>query len=266
MRFIYTKAFALFVVGLVVIVILLFLQVKGLFQPIEYALLQVPRPFVAVARGIARPVHGFFSTLFTIRSVAKENGELMAKVGTLQQQVVAQDQLRLENEIFKKELGFVQKAEVPMQPCTILSIDPEELTDTLILNCGASTGIAEGQAVVSQGYLIGKILHVGQHSSTALLITNAQSAIDARISKNNIEGVVKGSFGSGVVLDLVSQNAELTKGDVVVTAGINSRVARNLLIGEIGEVVSQPNDLFKKVSVLTPIRFHELQYVFVAKQ
>jgi rod shape-determining protein MreC len=184
----------------------------------------------------------------------------------LQQQVANLNQLRLENEGLKKELGFTQQAGVPLQPCTVLSIDPQELTDTLVLSCGAGTGIQVGQAVVSQGYLVGKILHVGQHTSTALLITNAQSAIDARVSKNNTEGVIKGSFGSGIILDLVSQNAELIKGELVVTAGINSRIARNLVIGEIGEVVSKPNDLFKKVSIVTPVRFHELSYVFVAKQ
>jgi cell shape-determining protein MreC len=65
---------------------------------------------------------------------------------------------------------------------------------------------------------------------------------------------------------MLSQNAEVNKGDIVVTAGINNQVAKNIVVGEVGEVLSKPNDLFKKVSIVTPIRFHDLSNVFVVKQ
>jgi rod shape-determining protein MreC len=266
MRFIYTKTFAVFALCLIIIVIGLFLQVKGILQPIEYALLQAPRPVISAARAITSPVRNFFGTLFTLRSIVRENGELTAKVAQLQQQVVTVDQLTAENNALKKELGFVQSSGLDLQPCNVLAADPEALSDAFVISCGEAEGIEEGQAVVSEGYLVGKILHVGKFTSTALLITNANAAIDGRLSKGDIEGVIKGSFGSGIVLDMLSQNAEVNKGDIVVTAGINNQVAKNIVVGEVGEVLSKPNDLFKKVSIVTPIRFHDLSNVFVVKQ
>ncbi len=265
MRFIYTKAFALFAFTLVVVVFGLFLQVKGMLQPIEYALLQSPRPLVSGAKAVASPVKFFFSTLFTLRSIISQNNDLSAKVADLQKQIVNNDQLKNENDILKQELGFVQSSGLALQPCNVINIDPQQLSDAMVLGCGEGSGIAEGQAVIAQGYLVAKVLHVGKYSSTALLITNNNSAVDARLSKGNIEGVVKGSYGSGVVLDLVSQNADLRKGDIVVTAGINSQIAKNLVIGEVGDVLSKPNDLFKRVSIVTPVHFHDI-YVLVAKQ
>jgi rod shape-determining protein MreC len=266
MRFIYTKAFALFVACLIILVIGLFLQVKGLLQPIEYGLLQAPRPLISGAKAVASPVKNFFTTLFTLRSIVRQNTELTTKVADLQQQVVDSEQTKAENAVLKKELGFVQSSSTVFQPCTVLSVDPEELSDALVLNCGESQGLQEGQAVVAQGYLVGKVLHVGKHTSTALLITNDNSAVDARLSKNTTEGIAKGSFGSGVIFDMVSQNADVHKGDLVVTAGINSHIVKNLVIGEVGDDLSKPNDLFKRVSIVTPVRFHSLSYVFVAKQ
>ncbi len=266
MRFIYTKAFALFVACLIILVIGLFLQAKGWLQPIEYGLLQAPRPVIGAAKSVTAPVKTFFSTLFTIRSIVRQNNDLTAKVTDLQQQVVDRDHLRAENAALTKELGFVQSSRLTLQPCTVLNIDPQELSDALVISCGENEGITEGQAVVAQGYLIAKVLHVGKYTSTALLITNDNSAIDAKLSKNTTEGVAKGSFGSGVVFDMVSQNADVQKGDLVVTAGISNRIAKNLLIGEVGDVLSKPNDLFKKVSIVTPVRFHNIDYVFVAKQ
>ncbi len=265
MRFIYSKSFLFFSGTLVLIVIGLVMQTKGWLQPVQYALLQAPRPVTAVIRTVADPVKTFFTTLGSLRGLLKENNELHGKVAELQLQQAGLDKLRQENELLKNELKFASQSPVQLEPCTVLSMDPQELSDTIVLNCGESKGIKEGQAVISNGYLIAKIIYVGSYTSTALLITNSQSSVDAKISKNNTEGVVKGSFGSGMVFDLVSQNADIAQGDLIVTAGINSRIPKDILIGEVGQVLSGSNDLFKKMSISSPVRFRSVEYVFVAK-
>jgi rod shape-determining protein MreC len=266
MRFIYSKTFLVFSIALVLIVIGLVMQAKGWLQPIEYALLQAPRPVAAVVRGVAEPVRTFFSTLGSLRSVVQENGKLRTQVAVLQQQQVQFDKLKTDNELLRNELKFKAQSKLDLVACNVLSIDPQELSDAVVLNCGQEQGIQEGQAVISQGYLIAKVVHVGSYTSTALLISNAQSSIDAKLSKNSTEGVVKGSFGSGTVFDLVSQNAEVNSGDLVVTAGINSRIPRDILIGEVGSVLSGQNDLFKKMSVTSPVRLRSVEFVYVVKQ
>ena len=265
-KFIYTKTFFAFAIALVIILIGLIMQVKGWLQPIEYAFLQAPRPISGVVRSIADPIHTFFSTIGSLRSVVRENATLQAQVVSLQQQQVQLDKLRSDNDLLREELKFKGQSKLTLESCTVLSIDPQELSDAMVLNCGKEQGIQEGQAVLSQGYLVAKIAYVGSYTSTALLISNAQSSIDARLSKNNTEGVVKGSFGSGMVFDLVSQNADVYSEDLVVTAGINSRIPKDILIGQIGSVLSGPNDLFKKMSVTSPVRQRAVEFVFVVKQ
>ncbi len=266
MRFIYSKTFLAFAAALVIIVIGLVMQAKGWLQPIEYALLQAPRPISGIVRGIAEPIHTFVTTLGSLRSVVRENGTLRSQVAQLQQQQIQFDKLKNDNDILRDELKFKNQSKQSLESCTVLSIDPQGLSDAMVLSCGKEQGIAEGQAVLSQGYMIAKITYVGSYTSTALLISNAQSSIDARLSKNNTEGVVKGSFGSGMVFDLVSQNADVASGDLVVTAGINPRIPKDVLIGQIGSVISGPNDLFKKMSVTSPVRQRSVEFVFVIKQ
>ena len=266
MRFIYSKTFLAFAITLVLIVIGLVMQVKGWLQPLEYALLQAPRPISNIVRSISEPIHTVFSTLGSLRSVVRENATLRGQLAQLQQQQVQFDKLRSDNEILREELKFKTQSDLNLEPCTVMSIDPQELTDAMVMNCGEEQGIQVGQAVISQGYMVAKIVHVGSFTSTALLISNAQSSIDARLSKNNTEGVVKGSFGSGMVFDLVSQNADIAAGDLVVTAGINPRIPKGVLIGQIGSVLSAHNDLFKKLSVTSPVRQRSVEFVFVIKQ
>jgi rod shape-determining protein MreC len=265
MRFIYSKLFLLFACGLLLVFIALVFQVKGWLQPIEYAFLQAPRPVVAVVRSVADPIRTFFTTLGSLRGVVKENTELRTRVTSLQEQQAQFDKLKNENELLRNELKFKAQSPLQLESCNVLSVDPQDLSDALVLGCGESNGIKEGQAVLSDGHLIAKVIYVGSYTSTALLITNAQSSIDAKISKNNTEGVVKGSFGSGMIFDLVSQNADVAPGDIVVTAGINSRIPKDIVIGQVGQVLSGSNDLFKKMSVVSPIRMRSVDYVFVVK-
>lgn len=266
MRFIYSKTFLAFASVLVLIVLGLVMQSKGWLQPIEYALLQAPRPVVSVVKVVTSPFHTVFSTLSSLRKVVRENTELHNQVTQLQLSQVQFDKLKNDNELLRSELNFKNESKLNLQSCSVLAIDPEELSDALVISCGKDQGIQEGQAVLSQGYLIAKIVYVGSYTSTAILVSNAQSSIDAKLSKNNTEGVVKGSFGSGAVFDLVSQNADVASGDLVVTAGINARIPKDILIGQIGSVLSGPNDLFKKMSVTSPVRMRSVEFVFVAKQ
>lgn len=265
MRFIYTRWFLILSGILVVILIGLVMQIKGWLNPIEYVLLQAPRPVIAAVNWVTRPIATTINTLSSLPSLVNENNQLAQEVTDLRQQLVDYNQVKSENSILKDELQFVAKAPYNLQPCTILSADNQTSSDVINLNCGEVTGIRTGQAVIAKGYIIAKVVHVGKFTSAAVLITNAQQTVDARLSKNETEGIVKGSFGSGLVFDLVSQSAEVTQGDLIVTAGINPEIPRNILIGEVGQELSGPNDLFKQLTVTSPVKVHTIDHVFVVK-
>jgi rod shape-determining protein MreC len=265
MRFIYTKTFIIFATVLVGIFIALVMQIKGWFSPIEYLLLQLPRPAITAVNAVIQPIATISSTLTHLPELVRENAMLQSKNTELTQQLVELEQLRVQNETLRSELGFVKKAPFSLEPCTVLSVDPQNTSDAIVLNCGEDTGIQPGQAVVSNGYLVAKIIHVGKFNSTAILITSSQSSVDAKSSRSDSEGVVKGSFGSGLVLDLVSQSADIKSGDLIVTAGINPQVPKNILIGYVDQVLSGDNDLFKRMTLVSPIKTYRLDYVFVVK-
>lgn len=265
MRFIYTKTFLIFAGVLVAVVIALFLQVNGWLAGVQYLFTQAPKPVANIVTTILKPVTTTISTLSSLRGVVAENNNLRTELTDLRQRQVAFDQLKIENDLLKNELGFKTKSTYNLQPCSILSRDTQNTTDALILSCGSSDGLQAGQAVISEGYLIAKLVYVGTYSSTAVLITNSQTSVDAKASKNNSEGVVKGSYGSGLVFDLVSQSADVGPGDLVATAGIDPLIPKNILIGQIGQLLSGPNDLFKKLTLVSPIKAYQLDNVFVVK-
>lgn len=265
MRFIYSKIFAWLVGALLVAAVVVLLQTKGWFGPIQQFFLYLPRPVVTFSEKIISPIKGFVKNVYTIRAIVRENGELRRKVSSLEGWVVELNNMAQENELLKRELEFVQKSPLVLEPCTVLAQDPEGVTNTIVLNCGSGKGVRSGQAVMSDGKLVGKIFIVNNSTSTATLMTNSDFSVDAKLAGSDVSGIVKGSFGSGIYMDLISQTATVNRGDLLVTAGINEYIPKNILIGEVGDTVSVENDLFKKVTVKSSINFKNLDYVFVVK-
>lgn len=265
MRFIYTRWFVILFCTLVGVVILLFLQTKGLTQPVQKVILYAPKPIIRGIGLVVEPVKNFGKTILNLSHLSSENDLLKKRVASLEDQVVEVSQLRRDNEILRQELKFSQASGYNLVPCTVLSRDPEGIADTIVLSCGEKEGITEGMAVVSSGHLAAKLVYVGKFNSTARLIIHDDSTVDARVSTSGTVGILRGSFRSGLILDQLSQSAAPTKGDLVVTAGINSLIPRNILIGEVGETISNENDAFKKITILSPLEFKSLQYVFVVK-
>jgi rod shape-determining protein MreC len=265
MKFIYTKAFLIFAATLVLIVIVLFLQNKGYLDRVRTFLLQAPRPVVGAAKSVALPVKNFFGTLYNLNDLVEKNSDLEIQLQQAHEKLVLLQEYQNQNEILKNELGFKNKSSNTLVPCTVLIVDPEGLTDAIVLNCGSKVGVRLGQAVVAQNHLVGKIAYVGDDTSTAILITSPQANIDSRVIKTGELGLVSGSFNSGVVIDRLSQNAPLDKTDLVVTAGINSLIPKNIVIGQIGDTISRQTDLFKKATVVSPVQFNNLEFVFVVQ-
>ena len=265
MRFIYTKPFAIFFSCLVLVTVLVFLQSSNRLDPVKKFFLLLPKPIVKITKNITSPIISFFSTAYRLNKIVSENKDLSYKVSTLESQMVILDQERSENETLRKELGFISSSKLELVPCSVLAKNIFGTADSLALNCGNRQGVKEGQAIISQGTMVGKIINSGPDTSTAILAVSADFSADARISQNGAEGILKGSFGSGMVLEQLPQATQLEKGWLVTTAGINENIPKNILIGEISEVISQPNDLLKKATVINPINFNNLEFIFVVK-
>lgn len=265
MRFIYTRAFGIFLICLVAVTLLVFFDAKGWLTTWKKIFLLVPRPIVYVFAHATQPVKGFVYTVYHLRGISQENVKLSQEVLQLQQNLVQLNQYSLENEALKKELGFVSTSKLSLAACTVLAVNPMGLSDTMVLDCGSDNGIKAGQAVLSQGYLVGKVIYTNPKISTAILITNSSFSTDAKLSESGVAAIARGSFGSGIFLDQLPQNTSLSPGMLVVTAGIDPNIPSNMLIGKIGAVLSSSNDLFKKATILSPIDLNSIGFVSVVK-
>jgi rod shape-determining protein MreC len=265
MRFIYNKTFVAFFVCLCLLVFFMFLNSQGALDQIKRFFLRLPQPVVNFSGNLGRNTKSFFLALYDLKGMVKENAQLKENIALLEIDLAAAEADIRENEILRKELGFVKSSKLDLEPCEVLSANSLNLTDTLIINCGTDQGLLEGQVIISQGHIVGKIIYVGKTTSTAQIATSSKFLTDARISKTGQPAVVQGSYNSGMVIDQLPQSTQLEPGWLIVSGGINSKIPADLPIGEVGQIISSQNDLFKKASLLSPVDFNDLRFVYAVK-
>lgn len=250
MRIIYTKTFTLFFFFLAVTAVLMFTHARGWSSALESYVAQAPRPFINLFRSIGRSAVSVSNYFATVSEINKSDALLKEQIRSLQEQNLALQQHKLENEILKKELNYRNTSRLPVVSASAIARDPTGFSQILTIDAGYRDNVKVGDAVVSQGALVGRIASADALTSKVLLITDPQSAIEARNSVTGDNGILRGSYGSGLILDMLSQNAKITKGDLVMTFGLASQIPRGVLIGTIGEIQSKPNDLLQKATVV----------------
>ena len=245
--------------------LLTYFHYNGWLAVFQKLALQAPRPVSFLVRKGVGPVKDFFSSAYRLKEIARENTKLSEQVRLLQGKQVLFDQFEQENKRLREELQFAKTSKLSLQLCGVIGRNPTGIIDTVTINCGVKQGAEPGRAVISKGFLVGRITYATEDLSTVQLITNASFSVDAKISQTGRLAIGKGSYDSGLVLDQISQDEPLERGMLVVTAGVNDKIAKNLLIGEVGEIISGPNDLFKKTTLVSPVDFGDLEFVFLVK-
>jgi rod shape-determining protein MreC len=254
-----------FAILFVIVFFLAVLQLKGYAGWLSRVFVVLPKPIVYPIEAVSRGVRQGVSAILSIRGLYVENAELKNRVLSLEQQAANFSALQSENETLKSELGFAAQPPVAIVPCTVAARDPAGITQTLLLSCGSAQGVAVGQGVVVSGYLVGKVVLVSSTTATVRLLTAPTTAVDVRLASRHTSGVLRGSFGSGLLLDYISQTTEIAKGDLVTTAGINGAIPPDILVGSVSDIGKERGALFYKITVSSPVDFRDLRFVHVLK-
>ncbi len=246
--------------------VLIFFNPKGVFNPVRTVFFEVAYPLQKTFYTISRTIAESFSFLSSIGTMRTENEKLLRENDALLVTVVSLQEAKKENDVLREQLNLLPRDKFKLEPSFIIGQDPQGLGSWITIGKGSSSGIQSGMPViVSDGILVGKVEEVGLDSSRVSLLTNAVSAVNASDLETGAKGLVKGTYGLGLVMDMISQSDLLNVGDTVITSGLGGELPRGLLIGKIQEIKVSPDKLFQQAIVMPRIRYQKLDIVFVIK-
>ncbi|EKE10906.1 MAG: rod shape-determining protein MreC [uncultured bacterium] len=256
-----------FIIVSAICFLLIFFNPKGIFNPARTVFFEIAYPFQKAFYLISRSISEAAFFISSIGTMREENEKLLRENNALSAEVTSLQEAKKENDILREQLDLLPRDKFDLEPSFVIGQDPQGLGSWITIGKGSSDGIEMGMPViVSDGILVGKVEEVGWDSSKVNLLTNAASVINASDLETGAKGLIKGTYGLGIIMDMVSQGDVLNEKDTIITSGLGNELPRGLLIGKIQEVRISPDKLFQQAIVVPRIRYQKLDIVFVIKK
>jgi rod shape-determining protein MreC len=204
-----------------------------------------PVQMVAVMpRDALSRMNDYFSSSSTLQTEnAKLKRQQTLNATSLQQNA----HLLAENDHLRKLLDARANLSVKSLMGEIIYDARDPFSRKIILDKGSNHGVALSQPVIDDLGVVGQVTRVFPLTSEVTLLTDKNHAIPVQILRNGIRSVAYGR-GESSYLDMrMTSNADVQKGDVLVTSGIDGIYPAGLSVAKVMQVESKASTPFENI-------------------
>mgnify|MGYP001768904877 CR=1 FL=1 len=255
---------ALVLIGAVVVV-LVTTNAEG---PARGVAARLTLPVQSALSRLGSGVRNAFSSVSDLATLRDRNAELEKAVAGLTIENLRLREVEAENLRLRKLLDFAKtRSSYDYKGGQIVgrvvSSDPGNLVQSILIDLGSKDGIAPGMPVVTERGLVGRVTDVYTNSSRILLITDSDSSVNALLQNTRMRGLLHGRANQPTVMDYLPPDQPVLVGDIVVTSGEGGRFPAGIPIGQVVEVEQNDVEMFQRAIVRTTVDFNSLETVLV---
>jgi rod shape-determining protein MreC len=198
----------------------------------------------------------------SLRNVERENQELKRRLE--QVQVEFQETRALADRAggLQKLLELRDRSNLETAAAEIIALSVSPDFRTLTIDKGKTDGLRTDMAVIAPEGVVGRIIVPSSRAAKVQLLTDRNAAAGALVERSRAQGVVKGTGESELVLEFVSEAADVAVGDLVVTSGIEGIFPKGFTLGRV-DAVEKAGPAYKRISVRPAVDFSALEEVLV---
>ncbi len=161
--------------------------------------------------------------------------------------------LQAENERLRKLLGLQPSLTVPAVAAEILFEAPDPYSRRVVIDRGATQGIAAGSPVINEAGVLGQVTRVYPLSAEVTLLTDKDATIPLLNERTQMRNAAAGrADGSGMELRFLAANADVKVGDLMTTSGLDGIYPPGLPVAKVTTVDRRGDSSFAQVQ-LAPI-------------
>ena len=251
----------------------------GVLHALQRGTLQVLAPLQEGAGAALKPFRDLAGWFDDTLDARKDRDQLRRERDALRQQVIGAEAARAENQQLRRLMALDRGQLSEYEPVTarVIGRSPTVWYANVTIDKGSVDEVRINQPVVTGDGLVGKVTAVSRGAAQVTLITDHTSGVSAKVvtpvvsdSQNGVFGLVKTAVGNpgDLLLDFVSRNYELRKGDRVVTAGsrssrLESLFPPNIPIGVVTEVDDAEFSQYQRVHIRPFADFRRMTFVQV---
>ena len=198
----------------------------------------------------------------------EELDALRRENGALRAEQTAYSEILAENIRLRALAGFRQGyTQFSLLGATVIAREYGTWTNTVVIDRGSASGLVKYMPVIVPEGLVGFVSEVYLDTARVQLITDPRTSVGAIVQRpaSRVVSLVQGSGSQPGTLSFVnlSREADVLKGDSLVTSGYGGVYPRGLLIGQVSEVTDDPSTPAREARVVPAADFSRLEEVFV---
>jgi rod shape-determining protein MreC len=197
------------------------------------AVLAPPAAVLARVSGVFADAWGFISEIGTLRM---ENQRLTAEVARLREENARLRPDARENARLRALLEFKQQLPYRSLAARIVGRDPSQWFSTVLVDRGASEGVARDDPVITSDGVVGHVVETQGSWARVLLVADPRSAVSVVLDRSREVGVVLGEGQTLLKVTYLSRDADVRPGDLVLTSGLGPIYPRGLPVGSVVSV------------------------------
>lgn len=235
----------------------------GFFSMLKYGLIDYP---IQTVSNVAHDVATLWNVRYEndlLRQELDKAYELSNLVKTQQEEI---DRLKALNDL------STTYSEYTLIKGRVMNRSLGTWDQVVTVNVGTSDGVAEGDGVMTEYGIIGRVIHAETNTSTISLITanddNSKVSVRFEVAPGEFVFGILDSYDSETNLfqvNLLEATNKIIVNQNVSTSGIGGVYATGIEIGKVQSIKNVPDGIGKVVLVQSHINFDDLRYVAVVK-
>jgi rod shape-determining protein MreC len=261
------RAGYLFVAVMLGHVILISAQVQSksgvpLIADVAFSIFAELQRATSATAGIAQRT---WSGYLGLRGVHQENEALKRQLAVAE--IRAQEQRAMADRARSLErlLDLQNRLELKTTAAEVIAAGATLDFRALTIGKGSRQGLKRDMAVIAPAGVVGRIVATSPGAAHVQLLTDVNAAAGAVVERSRAQGIIVGAGDKGFLLSKVSEVADIVVGDLVVTSGIEGKLAiypKGFVIGRV-ETVKKIGSAYDEITVRPAVDFSSLEEVLV---
>jgi len=168
-------------------------------------------------------------------------------------QLVQSQALLQENQQLRNLLAMQQRNQFSVQFAEIVYAEIDVFKRKVLINKGGSASIQAGQVVMDDKGIIGQVTRIYPRLSEVTLITEKNHAVPVQVLRSGLRSI---AFGAGdtsqLSLRYMPVSADIQKGDVLVTSGIDGLYPPGIPVAVVEKIERDPAYPFANI-ICSPV-------------
>ena len=215
-----------------------------------------------VSSTVVSSLRGGWTNYVGLRDVRAENDALKAQLAEAQVQLQEQRALADRSKGLLATLELRDRSNLKTIAAEVIGAGASMDFKTVTIDKGTSDHVGPDMAVMAPSGVVGRIVVPSTRAAKVQLLTDRNAAAGVLIARSRSQGVVVGTGEELLRMEYVSEVADVTVGDSVVTSGIDGIYPKGYVVGTV-EAVEKSGNSYKQILVRPAVDFSSIEEVLV---